>query len=108
MKFKTKLWKRKGKSFATTIPQVVCSFLDLSKKYEVEWRLEKDKWYLELFEEGTRKKEGMAIFTKLWQRSQRSYATTIPLAVLLHIDEKKDYNIIWEHSQGKWKIEVKA
>ena len=97
MKFKTKLWKRKGKSFATTIPQVVCSFLDLKKKYEVEWKLE-----------GKKKKQGIAIHTKLWQRSQRSYATTIPLAVILHIDEKKEYNIIWEYEKERWKIEVKA
>lgn len=59
MKFKTKLWKRSQKSFATTIPHVALFQLDESKKHEVVWdyNSELGKWTIELVEVLEKKKE---------------------------------------------------
>lgn len=110
MKFRTKLWRRSGQSFAATIPQVVTSFLDLSKKYDLEWLYDPkpQQWLLGFVEQGKKAKEGVKIYTKLWKRSQNSYATTMPLAVLLHIDEKKAYDIEWEFDKKTQKWLVRA
>ena len=47
--------------------------------------------------------------TKLWRRSQKSYATTIPHVVLLGMDEEKDYAVVWEYNEKlkKWTAELK-
>lgn len=52
MKFKTKLWKRSNKSFATTIPHIVLLNIDENKKYEVEWEFNSqiEEWVLKLKE----------------------------------------------------------
>lgn len=52
MKFKTKLWKRSQKSFATTIPHIALLAMDEEKEYDVVWEFDKDsgKWTLELVE----------------------------------------------------------
>lgn len=52
MKFKTKLWKRSQKSFATTIPQIVLLTIDESKKHEIEWEYDSKlkKWTLSVNE----------------------------------------------------------
>jgi hypothetical protein len=50
----------------------------------------------------------MNLETKLWPRSQRSYATTIPHLALLNLDlEKHKYKVIWQWNEkiGKWTIE---
>ena len=49
----------------------------------------------------------MDIETKLWKRSQRSYATTIPHLALLNLDiENKKYKVIWQFDDkiGKWTV----
>lgn len=38
----------------------------------------------------------MKFSTKLWKRSQKSFATTIPHIVLLGMDESKEYDVVWE------------
>ncbi|MFC1691104.1 hypothetical protein ACFL0W_02880 [Nanoarchaeota archaeon] len=50
----------------------------------------------------------MKFNTKLWKRSQKSYATTIPQIVLLSIDESKEHKVIWEFDKnsGKWTIKL--
>ncbi len=53
MKFKTSLWKRSQKSFATTIPHVALLGIDENKKYKVVWEFdeEKKKWTASFEEE---------------------------------------------------------
>ena len=53
MKFKTKLWKRSQKSYATTVPHIVLFTLDESKKYKVVWEYDKNlgKWTVDFVEE---------------------------------------------------------
>ena len=48
----------------------------------------------------------MKFNTKLWKRSQKSFATTIPHIVLLQVDESKNYDVEWEFdaSSGKWTV----
>lgn len=45
--------------------------------------------------------------TKLWKRSNKSFATTIPHPVLFMIDESKDYNVEWNYDpvSKKWSID---
>ncbi len=48
--------------------------------------------------------------TKLWQRSQKSYASTLPHLALLNLDiENKKYKVIWEFGDkiGKWTVSFK-
>jgi len=47
--------------------------------------------------------------TKLWKRSQKSFATTIPHIVLLGLDEEKDNEVVWEYNEKlkKWTVEIK-
>lgn len=110
MKFKTKLWRRSEKSFATTIPQALLFLLEPDKKYNVEWiynpRLK--KWIVDFIEVGKKRKAEIRLITKLWKRSQRSYATTIPHAVIVHIEEEKEYELVWtfDSKLEKWVIEV--
>lgn len=49
----------------------------------------------------------MKFDTKLWKRSQKSYATTIPHVALFNIDESKHYDVLWEYNSqlGKWTID---
>ena len=51
----------------------------------------------------------MKFLTKLWKRSQKSFATTIPHIVLLHLNEDKDYNVVWEYNSNvnKWTVTFK-
>ncbi|MBR9675527.1 hypothetical protein GOV05_00805 [Candidatus Woesearchaeota archaeon] len=51
----------------------------------------------------------MKFKTKLWRRSQKSFATTIPHIALLSIDEEKDHEVIWEYNDKlkKWTFEIK-
>jgi hypothetical protein len=51
----------------------------------------------------------MKFKTKLWKRSSKSFATTIPHIVLLSMDESKKHNVIWEYNSklGKWTCEIK-
>jgi hypothetical protein len=51
----------------------------------------------------------MKFKTKLWKRSEKSFATTIPHIVLLSMDESKKQDVIWEYDPklGKWTLEVK-
>ena len=51
----------------------------------------------------------MKFFTKLWKRSQKSYATTIPHAALFQLDESKKYDVVWEYNSelAKWTISFK-
>lgn len=46
----------------------------------------------------------MKFNTKLWRRSQKSFATTIPHIVLLGLDESKEHDVVWEYSSElkKW------
>ncbi len=49
----------------------------------------------------------MNLDTKLWRRSQKSWATTIPYLALLNLDvENKEYKVIWEFNDkiGKWTL----
>ena len=52
MKFKTKLWKRSNKSFATTIPHIALLSMDETKNYDVEWEFneKQQKWTISLKE----------------------------------------------------------
>ena len=45
--------------------------------------------------------------TKLWKRSNKSFATTIPHPVLFKIDESKDYEVIWDFDpvSQKWSLD---
>ena len=51
----------------------------------------------------------MKFHTKLWKRSNKSFATTIPHIVLLTMDENKDYEVVWEFNEKlqKWTAELK-
>jgi len=51
----------------------------------------------------------MKFKTKLWKRSKKSYATTIPHIVLLTMDESKDHDVVWEFDKKlqKWTMELK-
>jgi hypothetical protein len=45
--------------------------------------------------------------TKLWKRSQRSFATTIPHIALLNLSpEDNEYKVIWQFNErvGKWTV----
>jgi len=47
--------------------------------------------------------------TKLWKRSNKSFATTIPHIALLEMDESKEHDIIWEYNAKlqKWCFELR-
>ncbi|MFT4343834.1 MAG: hypothetical protein ACMXYE_03735 [Candidatus Woesearchaeota archaeon] len=51
----------------------------------------------------------MKFKTKLWKRSEKSFASTIPHIALLSIDESKDYDVEWEYNEKlkKWTFELK-
>ncbi|MBW3015442.1 hypothetical protein KY330_03405 [Candidatus Woesearchaeota archaeon] len=51
----------------------------------------------------------MKFFTKLWKRSQKSFATTIPHVVLFKLDESKEHEVVWEFdsNSGKWTVDFK-
>ena len=111
MKFETKLWQRSEKSYAATIPQALVFMIDPSKKYYVEWRydVKAKKWHVDFKELKEKISEGIVFKTSLWKRSQQSYATTIPHAVLLHIDESKEHEAVWEFDakMQKWIVAIK-
>ena len=109
MKFYTKLWQRSEKSYAATIPQALVFMIDPSKKYYVEWKYDtKSKiWFVDFKEVKEKKSEGIVFKTSLWKRSQRSYATTVPHAVILHIDESKEYEAEWKFKDQKWIVRIK-
>ena len=112
MRFRTKLWQRSRQSFATTIPQALLFLLDSEKKYNVEWiyDVKHNIWYVDFLESKKTEKQQKARFlTTLWKRSQRSYATTVPHAVLLHIDEDQGHELEWEFDkkQQKWTVTLK-
>ncbi len=46
--------------------------------------------------------------TKLWKRSKKSFATTIPHVALLGLDEDKPHKVVWEFdvALGKWTIAI--
>lgn len=111
MKFETKIWKRSEKSYAATIPHALVFMIDASKKYYVEWSydIKTKKWFVDFKEFKEKKSEGIVFKTSLWKRSQRSYATTIPHAVLLYINEEKEHEAEWEFNSKlkKWIINIK-
>lgn len=51
----------------------------------------------------------MKFKTKLWKRSNKSFATTIPHIALLTMDESKDYDVVWEFNEKiqKWTVSLK-
>jgi hypothetical protein len=51
----------------------------------------------------------MKFNTKLWKRSPKSFATTIPHIALLSLDETKNYDVVWEFDQSiqKWTFSLK-
>ena len=51
----------------------------------------------------------MKFVTKLWKRSKKSFATTIPHIAVLSIDENKKYDVEWEYDEKlkKWTISFK-
>lgn len=51
----------------------------------------------------------MRFLTKLWKRSQKSFATTIPHVVLIGMDEDKEHEVVWEYNSKikKWTFELK-
>ncbi|PIN86916.1 hypothetical protein COV19_02820 [Candidatus Woesearchaeota archaeon CG10_big_fil_rev_8_21_14_0_10_44_13] len=46
----------------------------------------------------------MKFNTKLWKRSQKSFATTIPHIVLLGMNESVEHDVVWEYDSDmkKW------
>lgn len=50
----------------------------------------------------------MKFHTKLWRRSQKSFATTVPHIALLEIDESKDYSLEWEYDKklDRWAMRI--
>jgi len=50
----------------------------------------------------------MKFKTKLWKRSEKSFASTIPHIALLSMDENKDYDVIWEYNEKlkKWTFDL--
>ncbi len=106
MKFQTKLWKRSAKSYATTIPHALLFLINDEKRYNVCWNYEEsiDKWSVEFKEKSNQK-----FTTTLWKRSQRSYATTIPISVLILMYENKNYELEWEFNKNlkKWVVTLK-
>jgi hypothetical protein len=51
----------------------------------------------------------MRFNTKLWKRSNKSFATTIPHIALLEMDENKNYKVEWEFNSKiqRWTIVLK-
>ncbi|MFT4303834.1 MAG: hypothetical protein ACMXYG_04670 [Candidatus Woesearchaeota archaeon] len=51
----------------------------------------------------------MKFLTKLWKRSEKSFASTIPHIALLNMDETKNYDVVWEFNSkiNKWTFELK-
>lgn len=50
----------------------------------------------------------MKFKTKLWKRSEKSFASTIPHIALLSMDEEKNHEVVWEYNAqiGKWTFEL--
>ena len=48
----------------------------------------------------------MKFRTRLWKRSNKSFATTIPHIALLSMDEDKNYDVVWEYNEKlkRWTI----
>ena len=57
MKFKTKLWKRSEKSFASTVPHIALLGMDENKRYDVFWEFNDSiqQWTFRLAESKPRK-----------------------------------------------------
>lgn len=51
----------------------------------------------------------MKFLTRLWKRSEKSFASTIPHIALLDMDESKKYDVVWEFNKkiNKWTFELK-
>lgn len=51
----------------------------------------------------------MKFLTKLWKRSLKSFATTIPHVALFQLDDSKRHEVVWEYNSeiGKWTIDFK-
>ena len=101
MRFYTKLWKRTEKSYATTIPNIVLLSLK-NKEITLNWTFHhKNK----TFTASLSKKS--VIQTKIWKRSQYSFATTMPKLALLLIDPKNKYNVSWAFvKENTWKVKL--
>ena len=56
-----------------------------------------------------RKEFPMKFKTKLWKRSAQSFATTIPHIALLSMDEKSNYEVVWEYSESvrRWTFSLR-
>ena len=110
MKFKTRIWKRTANSFAVTVPNVALVHVDVDAKNKVLWEYNKKskKWTFQIHSQSIKRKSPSQIITSLWKRSQRSFATTIPQVVLLHIDVKKKYDVVWDFDLNNdvWIIEI--
>lgn len=50
----------------------------------------------------------MKFETKLWQRSEKSFATTIPQALLFLKDLNKKQNVVWEYDlrKNRWVVDI--
>ncbi len=50
----------------------------------------------------------MKFKTKLWKRSEKSFASTIPHIALLTMDEEQDHEVVWEYNEkiGKWTFDL--
>lgn len=50
----------------------------------------------------------MKFKTKLWKRSEKSFASTIPHIALLTMNEDEDHEVVWEYNSeiNKWTFEL--
>jgi hypothetical protein len=117
LKFSTKLWKRTERSFAVTVPNVALVGIDTSIPNDVIWTQDRKtkQWSVKISDEKTSgaktktdSKKQVNIQTKLWKRSQRAYATTIPHSLLLTINERKEHQIEWAYDEKAqaWRVQI--
>lgn len=102
-KLKRRLYKR-ASSYEITIPKTLLWNLDLTKKHEVIFSLQKNQWEIKIQEQGKTKPSPKKLIRKLYKRGH-SLETTLPLPLLLHLNPEKNYNVVFSFAKNKWLID---
>lgn len=95
---KRRLYKR-GSSYEVTIPIPILFGLDLKIKHSIVFSNIKGIWHIQ-FDSKADKNE---ISRSIYKRGS-SYETTIPFPLILNLDSKKSYNVLFKFDKS-WFIE---
>ncbi len=95
---KRRLYKR-GSSFEVTIPMPILFGLDLESKHNITFYKKADKWLLLIDKKADSKQ---SITRNLYKRGS-SYETTIPIQLILHLNPRKSYYVVFKFD-NVWEV----